>query len=67
MVIAMEKKNEIPCTSCQSWNRKEKKFLCNPELCKDLTTWLYENAPQLSKGNVEMQIHLPDVAIKYVV
>jgi hypothetical protein len=63
----MEKKSEIPCTSCQSWNRKEKKFSCNPEDCKELTTWLSDNAPQLCKGSVQMQVHIPEVAIKYVV
>lgn len=66
MVMVMEK-DEIPCASCQSWKKQQKKFSCNPDGCKQLTTWLFKHAPQLCKGTVQMQVHIPEIAIQYVV
>ncbi|MCW4003552.1 MAG: hypothetical protein NWE95_06540 [Candidatus Bathyarchaeota archaeon] len=66
-MVDMKKQAEIPCTSCQSWNSKQKKFSCNPDDCKELTTWLFANAPQLRKETVQLQVRLPEIAIKYVV
>jgi hypothetical protein len=63
----MEKQAEIPCASCQCWNRKQRKFSCNPDACKGLTAWLFANSPQLCRDNVQLQVRLPEIAIKYIV
>jgi hypothetical protein len=63
----MERQDTIPCAACQSWNRKQRKFTCNPSDCKQLTAWLSEHAPQLSTGTTQMQVQLPEIAIQYVV
>jgi stringent starvation protein B len=65
-MISLEQQEEIPCASCQSWNRKQKKFSCNPHLCKGLTDWMNENA-SLPNEVVQIQMHLPETAIQYVV
>ena len=67
MVIVMENHAEIPCASCTSWKRKERKFSCNPDGCAVLTAWLFANAPQLCRDRVQLQVQLPEVAVKYVV
>jgi hypothetical protein len=67
MVIAMGEQPEIPCSKCQFWRKKQKKFSCNPNDCSLLTSWLLENAPQLSKETLQMQVRLPEVALQYVV
>jgi len=63
----MDKKGEIPCASCNSWKKQQKKFSCNPDSCKELTAWLVKNAPQLSPDAVQVQVHLPEVALQYIV
>lgn len=65
--MIMEKQEEIPCANCDSWKRKEKKFSCNPDDCKVLTAWFLDYVPQLKTGTIQMQVHLPEVAIQYVV
>ncbi len=63
----MGEKAEIPCANCQSWAKKEKKFTCNPDECKGLTTWLIENAPQINKDDLKVQVRLPVSANQYIV
>jgi hypothetical protein len=67
LVIVVKKQMGIPCMQCDSWKKKERKFSCNPNDCKVLTEWLLGHAPVLTKDTVQMQVHLPDVAIRYVV
>jgi hypothetical protein len=65
-MIVMEHQKEIPCASCQSWNGKQKKFSCNPNLCKGLTKWI--NAHAFQQNVLEqIQVQLPETAIQYVV
>jgi hypothetical protein len=66
-MIVMEKQGEIPCANCQSWKKKEKKFSCIPDGCKELNAWLLEHAPQTSAGTIQMQVRLPEIAVQYVV
>ncbi len=63
----MEKQAEIPCSSCRSWNKEQKKFSCNPDGCKELTAWLFANAPQLCEDSIQLQVRLPEIAVQYVV
>jgi hypothetical protein len=63
----MKNQGEIPCTACQSWDRKQKKFSCNPDDCKELTKWLFANAPKLCKEKAQLQVNLPEIAIQYIV
>jgi hypothetical protein len=63
----MDKKGEIPCSSCDSWKKKEKKFSCNPDSCPELTAWLRKNAPQLNPDAVQLQVNLPEIAFQYIV
>jgi hypothetical protein len=63
----MKQVQEIPCGTCQSWNKKYKKFSCNPKKCKDLSAWLLEHIPQLSFEPALTQIQLPETATQYVV
>ena len=65
--MVMDKQAEIPCANCDSWKRKEKKFSCNPDACKVLTSWFLDNMPQLKTGEIPMQVHVREVAIQYVV
>ena len=67
VLSAMEQKEEIPCAKCRSYKAKEKKFSCNPDDCKDLTLWLLENAPHMQPETLQMQLHIPEKAIQYVV
>jgi hypothetical protein len=66
-MIVMKKQDDIPCANCQSWIRKEKKFSCNPDSCKQLTVWLLEHKPQVDSGTIHMQVPLPEIASQYVV
>jgi hypothetical protein len=61
----MAKQKEIPCASCQSWVKKQKKFSCNPDDCKGLADWLFANAPHLNDEYA--QIRLKEIANQYVV
>jgi hypothetical protein len=63
------KSKEIPCANCQSWAKKEKKFSCNPDECKGLTAWLYENAPNMTKdkANLQFTVKFPVSACQYIV
>jgi hypothetical protein len=63
----MEKQGEIPCASCRSWAKKQKKFSCNPDECKGLTQWIFANAPNLNSENVKLLVALPECATQYVV
>jgi hypothetical protein len=66
----MAKKAEIPCASCRSWVKKQKKFSCNPDECSGLTEWMFANAPHISggeNGNVKLLVRLPMIATQYVV
>jgi hypothetical protein len=62
----MDHQEEIPCTSCQSWNGKQKKFSCNPNLCKGLSEWMNNHAsiPNVAE---QIQTHFPETALQYVV
>jgi hypothetical protein len=62
----MDHQEEIPCTSCQSWNGKQKKFSCNPNLCKGLSEWMNDHA-SLPSAEKQSQMHLPETALQYVV
>jgi hypothetical protein len=63
----MEKQKEIPCANCQSWKRNQKKFSCIPNDCKDLTSWLLQNAPHMKAETLQMQLQLPEPIIQYIV
>jgi len=63
----MAKQAEIPCASCRSWVKKQKKFSCNPDECKGLTEWILSNAPELGGGNIKKLVMLPVSAMQYVV
>jgi hypothetical protein len=63
----MEKQAEIPCASCRSWVKKQKKFSCNPDQCTGLTEWIFSNAPNLNSENVKLLVALPECATQYVV
>ena len=64
----MAKKAEIPCASCSSWVKKQKKFSCNPDECSGLTEWMFANAPHLGGcENVKLLVRLPEIATQYVV
>jgi hypothetical protein len=65
-MIPMEPQEEIPCASCQSWNGRQKKFFCNPNLCKGLSDWMQEHT---SIPNIEdhTKMRLSETTIQYVV
>jgi hypothetical protein len=65
-MIAMEHKEEIPCAACQSWNKREKKFSCNPHICKGLIKWIQEHV-SIPSSPEQIQMHLPETATQYVV
>jgi hypothetical protein len=64
-----EKNKEIPCANCHSWVKRQKKFVCNPDECKGLNAWLYENAPNMTKdtANLQFAVKLPVSACQYIV
>jgi hypothetical protein len=63
-----EKNKEIPCANCHLWVKKQKKFSCNPDECKGLTAWLYENAPNMNKAaGLQFAVKLPISACQYIV
>jgi hypothetical protein len=64
--MTMEPTEEIPCAKCQSYNGKEKKFSCNPDNCKELSTWLFEHVIQLREESPRIQKD-HEIAIRYVV
>jgi hypothetical protein len=44
----MQNEEEIPCTKCAAWNRKDYNFDCNPNGCEELTSWLLKrNSPKV--------------------
>jgi hypothetical protein len=65
-MIAMEHQEEIPCASCQSWNGRQKKFFCNPTLCKGLSDWMQEHTSIPSVAE-QIQMRISETAIQYVV
>jgi hypothetical protein len=65
-MIAMEHQEEIPCASCKSWNGKQKKFLCNPNLCNGLFNWMQEHA-SIPNAAEQIQMRFSETAIQYVV
>jgi hypothetical protein len=65
-MIAMEPKEEIPCAKCHSYKAKDKKFSCNPQDCKELSDWIFENVTQLRTESLQTQ-RCPEIAVRYVV
>jgi hypothetical protein len=65
-MIAMEHQEEIPCSSCQSWNGRQKKFSCNPNVCKGLSEWMHEHT-SIPNAAEQIQVQLPETATQYVV
>jgi hypothetical protein len=63
----MDHADEIPCSTCKSWNGKQKKFSCNPKKCSNVSAWLLEHNPQISDEMVHMQVQLPEVTVQYIV
>ncbi len=63
----MEDAKEIPCATCQSWKKAQKKFSCDPNACKMLTAWLFENAAHLNEPKIHMQLAFPEPAKQYIV
>jgi hypothetical protein len=63
--LFMQKSRQIPCANCSLWNGNKKKFTCNPENCKVLSSWLRVYLPQVCDGNFDVGVS--EAAISYIV
>jgi hypothetical protein len=67
-MIGMAEQSEIPCASCHSWVKKQRKFSCKPDECPGLSKWIFSNAPNLGGDDgVRLLAGLPECAMQYVV